>query len=59
VHDQTVTLHPTSATSAHRDAPELRATIAIVHEAGPSEEFRVDPERLDSLAELFRSESSN
>ena len=35
---------------------QLRATIAIVHEAGPAEEFAVDPERVDSLVELFRSE---
>lgn len=35
---------------------QLRATIAIVHEAGPAEEFAIDPERVDSLVELFRSE---
>ena len=49
---------------AHLDACEpcevyldqLRATIGIVHEAGPAEEFPVDPERIDSLADLFRAE---
>ena len=35
---------------------QLRATIAIVHKTGPSEEFNVDPQRLDSLAEVFRTE---
>ena len=35
---------------------QLRATIGIVNEAGPPEEFSVDPQRIDSLAELFRSE---
>ena len=35
---------------------QLRATIEIVREAGPSEEFPVDPHRVDSLAQLFRSE---
>lgn len=35
---------------------QLRATIAIVHEAGPAEEIAIDPERVDSLVELFRSE---
>jgi anti-sigma factor RsiW len=35
---------------------QLRATIAIVHEAGPPEEFALDPQRIDSLAELFGSE---
>ena len=35
---------------------QLRATIEVVHEAGPVEEFAVDPERVDSLVELFRSE---
>lgn len=35
---------------------QLRATIAIVHEAGPPEEFDLDPRRIESLAELFRSE---
>lgn len=35
---------------------QLRSTIEIVRETGPSEKFPVDPERLDSLADLFRSE---
>ena len=35
---------------------QLRATIEIVREAGPAEEFRVDPQRVDSLVELFRNE---
>ena len=35
---------------------QLRSTIEIVRETGPSEEFPVDPERLDSLSDLFRSE---
>ena len=35
---------------------QLRATIEIVREAGPSETFQLDPERLDSLVDLFRSE---
>jgi anti-sigma factor RsiW len=35
---------------------QLRSTIEIVRQSGPSEEFRVNPERLDSLADLFRSE---
>jgi anti-sigma factor RsiW len=35
---------------------QLRATIEIVHTAGPPEEYAVDPERVDSLIELFRSE---
>ena len=35
---------------------QLRATIGIVHEVGPAEEFAVDPERVDSLADLFRAE---
>jgi anti-sigma factor RsiW len=37
---------------------QLRATIEIVHEAGPTEQFSVDSARLDSLVELFRSEQS-
>jgi len=35
---------------------QLRSTIEIVRETGPSEEFPVNPERLDTLADLFRSE---
>jgi anti-sigma factor RsiW len=35
---------------------QLRATIGIVQEAGPPEEFAIDRERVDALAELFRSE---
>ena len=35
---------------------QLRATIGIVHEAGPLEEFPVDRERVDALVDLFRSE---
>ena len=35
---------------------QLRATIEIVNRTGPVEEFAVDPQRLDTLAELFRSE---
>jgi len=35
---------------------QLRSTIEIVRDTGPSEEFTVDPERLDSLSDLFRSE---
>lgn len=35
---------------------QLRATIGIVHDAGPLEEFPVDPTRLDALVDLFRSE---
>lgn len=33
---------------------QLRATIEIVHETGPPEEIPVDPERIDSLVDLFR-----
>lgn len=35
---------------------QLRATIGVVRSAGVAEEFAVNPERMDSLAELFRSE---
>ena len=35
---------------------QLRATIEIVHDTGPPEAFTVDPQRLDSLAKLFRTE---
>jgi anti-sigma factor RsiW len=48
-------LHGCEACRVYLD--QLRATIEIVHEAGAAEEFAVDPERLDSLVDLFRSES--
>jgi anti-sigma factor RsiW len=35
---------------------QLRATIEIVHETGPTERFSIDSARFDSLVELFRSE---
>jgi anti-sigma factor RsiW len=35
---------------------QLRATIGIVREAGPLEEFPVDRKRVDALVDLFRSE---
>ena len=35
---------------------QLRATIEIVRTTGPTEEFPVDRDRVDVLAELFRSE---
>jgi anti-sigma factor RsiW len=35
---------------------QLRATIRIVRESGPPEEFAVDPQRVEALAELFRSD---
>ncbi|HXO07613.1 MAG TPA: zf-HC2 domain-containing protein [Solirubrobacteraceae bacterium] len=38
---------------------QLRATIKLVHDAGPPQEFAVDPRRLESLIELFRSERDN
>lgn len=38
---------------------QLRATIGVVRTAGAAEEFAVDPERMDSLAELFRAERGN
>ena len=38
---------------------QLRATIAIVHDTGPPEEFAVDPQRVDALVDLFRSEHQN
>jgi anti-sigma factor RsiW len=38
---------------------QLRATIEIVHESGPSEEFPVDPDRVDSLVDLFRREGTD
>ena len=37
---------------------QLRATIKIVHDTGPVEQFPVDPQRVDGLVELFRSERS-
>ena len=38
---------------------QLRATIGIVGESGAPEEFAVNPQRVDALAELFRSEHQN
>jgi len=35
---------------------QLRATIEIVHQSGTPEQFPVDPERVDTLADLFRTE---
>lgn len=35
---------------------QLRATVEIVRKNGPAEEFSVDPQRVEALAELFRSE---
>jgi anti-sigma factor RsiW len=35
---------------------QLRATVEIVRETRPTEEFSVDPQRVEALAELFRSE---
>ena len=35
---------------------QMRATIGIVHEVGAAEEFPVDRERIDTLADLFRAE---
>jgi anti-sigma factor RsiW len=35
---------------------QLRATIEIVHEAGAGQQFAVDPERVESLVELFRAQ---
>lgn len=37
---------------------QLRTTIGIVRDVGSLEEFAVDPERIDRLADLFRSEHS-
>jgi anti-sigma factor RsiW len=37
---------------------QLRATIAIVHEARPIEQFPVDRKRIDALVDVFRSERS-
>jgi anti-sigma factor RsiW len=38
---------------------QLRATIEIVRETGPTEEFPIDPQRVGALAALFRSEHSD
>ncbi|MDP1818841.1 MAG: zf-HC2 domain-containing protein [Acidimicrobiales bacterium] len=35
---------------------QLRATIGLTMDAGPAEEFAVDPARIDALTELFRTE---
>ena len=35
---------------------QLRATIAVVNEAGPTHEFAVDPDRVEPLVDLFRAE---
>ena len=35
---------------------QLRATIAVVQDAGPQQEFAVDPERVEALVDLFRAE---
>jgi anti-sigma factor RsiW len=35
---------------------QLRATVAVVQDAGPEHEFPVDPERVESLVDLFRAE---
>ena len=35
---------------------QLRATIGIVRESGPVEEFTIDADRVDALVDLFRSE---
>jgi anti-sigma factor RsiW len=35
---------------------QLRATIAVVHDAGPPQDFAVDPGRVESLVDLFRAE---
>ena len=35
---------------------QLQATILVVHDAGRSEEFAVDPERIDALTALFRAQ---
>ena len=35
---------------------QLRATIAVIQDAGPKQEFAVDPERVESLVDLFRAE---
>ena len=35
---------------------QLRATIAVVHDAGQEQEFAVDPKRVESLVDLFRAE---
>jgi anti-sigma factor RsiW len=35
---------------------QLRATIGVAMEAGPGEEYAVDPARLDALTGIFRAE---
>lgn len=35
---------------------QLRATIEIVNDSGAPEAFAVDPERVDTLVDLFRAE---
>lgn len=35
---------------------QLRATIEIVRKTGPTEAFPVDPQRVEALADIFRSE---
>jgi anti-sigma factor RsiW len=35
---------------------QLRATIEIVRTTGPTEEFPLDPQRVEALADLFRSQ---
>lgn len=35
---------------------QLRTTILLVQDAGRSEEFAVDPERIDSLTALFKAQ---
>ena len=35
---------------------QLRATIAVVRDAGPKQEFAVDPDRIELLVDLFRAE---
>lgn len=34
---------------------QLRATVRVVRDAGPEEEFAVDPARVDALVDLFRA----
>ena len=35
---------------------QLRTTILLVQDAGRSQEFAVDPERIDSLTALFKAQ---
>ena len=35
---------------------QLQATIRLVQDAGRSQEFAVDPERIDSLTALFKAQ---